>query len=389
MDSTEDPERHAYQCPVKCYKNVSWYCLVCKADLCGKCKTKRLHSKHHILPRTDSEVDEAKTSEPCNYHPRQHYHKFCKHCKKPCCPLCVASEHKGHSFSELKDAANEAVEIIANNLEKLAETILPRSEMTRKAIAAEFEEYKAKSEKAIEDFKHRFHLLREEINRAERDWLEQMEAMNQKDQAEMLEKKKQIDEYIIATTNLIRKSRQLLKQPINISLLSFLSEIPKDYQESTIDLPGPLDLEQWQYDFSNLYKKLGAFTRRQRKDVSLPMTIDVKDIRTIPEIQADLLLINNVNNIWEYSFGVLTQYDESLAKIRSFELDFRVNDMILLSSDDIKASDYDNKRLVWIDNTGSTSTICNTAPFCPWGLCLNDKQQIVVGDERRLPEASD
>ena len=47
--------------------------------------------------------------------------------------------------------------------------------------------------------------------------------------------------------------------------------------------------------------------------------------------------------------------------------------------DIIASDDENNKRLVRISRSGAVTTLCNTGELEPWGFCINDKQQIVVG----------
>ena len=53
--------------------------------------------------------------------------------------------------------------------------------------------------------------------------------------------------------------------------------------------------------------------------------------------------------------------------------------MTLTSSEEIIATEVINKRVVRIDSSGSVRTMCSTAPLHPWGVCVNDRQQLVVG----------
>ena len=63
----------------------------------------------------------------------------------------------------------------------------------------------------------------------------------------------------------------------------------------------------------------------------------------------------------------------------SFNLRFDADDMVLSSSEGLIATNCETKCLIHISGTGRTRTICYTAPLNPWSLCINNRQQIVVG----------
>ena len=67
----------------------------------------------------------------------------------------------------------------------------------------------------------------------------------------------------------------------------------------------------------------------------------------------------------------------------TLDLNFYIYDMALTASQDIVASDRDKKCLVKISSSGDVTILCSTAPLRPWGLCINNRQQIVVGLKTR------
>ena len=98
-------------------------------------------------------------------------------------------------------------------------------------------------------------------------------------------------------------------------------------------------------------------------------------------VRAYRILHTEQNDVWVYNKDkTLKLYDEQLVKKKTLRLTFNLCDLALTSSQDIIATDYyDNKRVVKISQSGSVSILCNTAPLYPQGICINSRQQVVVG----------
>ena len=75
----------------------------------------------------------------------------------------------------------------------------------------------------------------------------------------------------------------------------------------------------------------------------------------------------------------IRQYSENMDLIKTVSLGLCIRDIALTPADDIIGSDCENKRLVRISRSDDITTLCSTGELRPLGLCINDKQQIVVG----------
>ena len=99
-------------------------------------------------------------------------------------------------------------------------------------------------------------------------------------------------------------------------------------------------------------------------------------------IRADQILHTDQNHAWVYESSKtnkITLYDEHFVARKSIDLTGPLYDMALSASHDIIATDYNNERLVKISPIGSVSSLCSTAPLYPYGICINSRQQVVVG----------
>ena len=97
-------------------------------------------------------------------------------------------------------------------------------------------------------------------------------------------------------------------------------------------------------------------------------------------IQHDSLLFMNNNEVWAYDIllKTLTLYDACFTRRQTIEVQFRIRDMVFTSSKDIITLDYVGQRMVRISRAGDVIMEHSTYPYYPRGICINDKQQIVV-----------
>ena len=107
---------------------------------------------------------------------------------------------------------------------------------------------------------------------------------------------------------------------------------------------------------------------------------DIAAFRVIHTDQNDVVVYNKKQP--------LILYNECMSKKKILNLrmvhyadnpELLLWDMTLTASKEIIASDLDNKRLIKISSSGRIVTLCDTKPLKPFGVCINNKQQIVVG----------
>ena len=96
------------------------------------------------------------------------------------------------------------------------------------------------------------------------------------------------------------------------------------------------------------------------------------------EIAALGVLHTHQNEVW-INNGTLTLYDVNFEEQKTFNMLNTLYDMALTASQEIIATDVDNKRVVKISALGDVSPIIDTAPFTPHGICINKRHDIVMG----------
>ena len=379
----DEPEKYDYQAPILCgdcegHKNVNSYCLNCVVNLCDKCKSRSLHKKHRVLPRTHPEVIRSRKTKksPCKRHPEKEYFTYCTKCKAPCCPICAIKEHSGHEFSDIDDGAKEARETIESNIGDL-QTSLRSSELQRQAVEDGISSYKKSVEQAVEESKARFKELRDKIDRAERDWMKKLKKTKNTDLINMEGMKSALDKHIKGTEDNIASFKNTLKNSSVLELLSFLEEYKDSVRHklSDITLPASLRFQPSQYTFPTISELVGRLNQGAERPLKTPLQvkrshksketeqfqshmISVKQIRTLEILgrgRVDTLLHNIQNDVLVNtpSKKTLSIYDENFKEKKSFTLDFEIRDMVLISSEDTIATDYSKN--AWSASTARES----------------------------------
>ena len=408
----DEYEKYDYQTPVLCgdcegHKNVNSYCLNCAVNLCDKCKARSLHKKHRVLPRTHPEVIRSRKTKtcPCERHPEKEYFTYCTKCKAPCCPICIIKDHSGHPFSDFEVAAKEARAAIESKIGNL-QTSLHSSETQRQNIEDGISSYKKSVEQVVEQSKARFNKLRDEIDRAEQDCMKELKQTKDRDLAKMGGMKSDLDEQINGTRESIASHKHTLEHSSDLELLSYINEYkdPVSLKLSEITLPALLHFQPSQYKFPAISELVGRITQGDKRTLQTPTKgldtykaaeqfqphmISVKQMRTV-ELGGGVhrLLHNTQNDVFvnNKSKQTLSIYYENMEEKNSFSLDFAIRDMALTAEEYIIATDSINQCVVRIDSSGRVSKVCSTAPLYPWGVCVNDMQQIVVGVRAGLSE---
>ena len=482
MATAAEPENYDCQIPVICdqcegHQKVNSYCLDCKANICDKCKDKRLHREHKLLPRTHPKVAKARhlAKQLCKEHPGNSYMTFCNKCHIPCCAVCITNKHNQHNFSDIEHAADDAREDLKSYIGTLEGTVLQRSESNLKTFVDGMDKYEKSTDDVIGKSRHRFQSLRDQLDRVESEWMQNINDMKIRDMKDMERGKRDIETKIKQTKDMISECKSRLVEDGDIDLLFFNSERPDvsrflaekesipsflEFQPSNFTLPmvskligivargGKRYIEMSKIEFadksrtsdeqkmsgkdrdiegsiekinlkttSNRHDEQGAtgIGDRQTKITDLAsesespsgkamrsryskgcQNIDASStsrrseetvgntyvLKTIDNARNYLLLNAGKSEMWlgdKFNKVINVFKEDTRKKVRTIKLDDIIEDMTLTHSMTVIGTHFNGQRLVRISNSGKISTLFSTKPLNPWGICVNDKEQIVVG----------
>ena len=388
------------------HMKVSSFCLYCKADVCGECKERCISQGHNIRQISREEMK----SPVCKEHGKP-FVTFCKPCQKPCCGICIARKHARHSFMTIDDAAKDARSKLKISLQSQDSTTLPKLQTARKLLDDGFEKYTEAMDCALEKSKARFQSLRQELERNEEDWIRNLENTRTDDVAKMNIMKGNLDNQIRYKDQFIDNCQAILSDGSDAMVLAFASDIndAESIDVSRVVLPSPVNFKPSSRRLSSADDLIGMIQRPRRhtaahisfycsvvfcillilisiavqpneKALNADM-IEFKLLKTIENTKGYSIVHTDQNEVWisDQQRKTLSLYDSDFNVIRKTYLGLPVKDIVLTMAHDILATDLENRRVLRISRSGNVKTFMDTSPYRPWGIAINDKEQIVVG----------
>ena len=272
-----EPENYDYQIPVICdqcegHQKVNSYCLHCKANICDKCKDKRLHREHKLLPRTHPKVAKARhlAKQQCREHPGNTYMTFCNKCNIPCCAVCITNKHNQHNFSDIEHAADDAREDLKSYVGTLG-TVLQRSESIFNTFVDGMDRYEKSTDDVIGKSRHRFQSLRDQLDRVENKWMENVNDLKMRDKEDMERSKMDKETKIKQTKDMISECKSRLVEDGDIDLLFFNSERPDvgRFSAEKESIPSFLEFQPSNFTLPTVSKLIGIVARGDKRYIEI------------------------------------------------------------------------------------------------------------------------
>ena len=320
------------------------------------------------------------------------YTNFCKTCYKPCCQNCLASDHELHSLANIDETAESVKTDVQTYLKTSEAVVLPTIDNIHSVVKDGMAKYDKAFDKALDDSKIRVQALREEIDNMEKEWVQQQTAKKEKDMEEIEQARKEIEVKRKQTTDLIEECKSVIAESDDVKKRPKCLKFD-DIQPSTVCIPGAVNFHASDFKLSAASEIIGQMESGERisietgdcrKDEVPLFTLDmvqVSIVKTIEDVRCDHIMHTNNNDFWinDQGEGSLTLYNESAEQLKVVPLDISISDMALTCHGDIIATDFFNRRVIRISDTGDITELIRTKPLVPWTCCVNDEQQIVVG----------
>ena len=402
------PSQAVIQCDdCKTSACVAKFCKTCPKSLCEKCAIlHRREQRHHdIVPRTGEVIRESELSmivRPCHIHQEYNAEKFCNNCSVPICIKCGEEKHDNHStvaigkkYMECEDELNDQV----RNMETdILPTLVSNVEQLNKTLDLQ-EQRLQEVEKEVNEFRERLKTMMDERCDKIIDELRQKYKNQTSDIGVIIsELEKQIKNTELLISICSEKVRgggldliefSNVTPPTTDTLLSNISyTIPtfvpgQNMLNCITNLIGNL---KWEDKEINLTKPSNP---RIPDSEYLKPDIDIKPLGSFrTDVSGNSVVPTGKDAAWVTSTNsdTMTMYDISGKIIRSVNVGAKVWDIAVNQSGDVIVSNTDKKvRLVTVDD--AVNDLIDTAPYSPWGMCLNEKEEIVVcmvGDENHV-----
>ena len=412
--------------------DINWFCRNCAASLCETCKTRhetdRFLGSHKIVSRTGNIIrahDSANVNELCEEHPDKRISGYCNDCGASCCMTCITMKHRRHDvfaiemkYIECEDKLNDAV----MDIKKYA---IVRLQSSIKDLKGKI----SISEKRFEEVKSKVNQFRQELKDTVDNSCDKLiiklegKQTEQKSEMSRLVRRfeKQITDYehfmSLCADKISRGGRELTEFS-NLPVPSSTQTLPDISQLKPRFVPGGTLLQtimtnlgeiRWErngtitgFDMATSTRILS--TASKGKDIINVVTTDVrdddknqkyKDKLTAMKPITDVKVINTFeteivgtsviptgkNTAW-ISYGAndtMYMYDGRGRKVKSVTVRERTGIFCLSvkrSGDVIVCNTESKVRLVTVK--GMVSTLIDTAPYRPQGVCLTERGEIVV-----------
>ena len=377
---------------------VDKFCTTCRQSLCGRCAESHIRdpSIHDIVSRTGKVIRESEVSTiltPCTVHPEYNYSKYCNYCDKPCCINCVDGEHKNHSTmaieskyiaceDKLNDLANEMEKIILPRLVSGIEQLKKSQESQEKGcqdVAKEVNRIRGEMKAAVDE---RCDELLDELNKKETENISSIS-----DAIRDLEKKiKESEIFILKCSEKVREGGLDL---IEYSKVTQPTTLPSDCSYAIPKfVPGQNMLDSITKFVGNLKWEDRDINLTKPPKPSMPESEYLKpdiDIKPLGSFRTDAICKSVVptgkDAAWvaKLASDTMTMFDITGKTIRSVTAKKKVNilGLAVQQSGDVIVCNTDKKVILVTVNDVVTDLI-DTAPYTPQGVCLNEREEIVV-----------
>ena len=403
ISSERSPLIHPSQAVIQCNgckteAEVDKFCTTCRQSLCGKCAESHKRDKitHDIVSRTGKVIRESEASTiltHCTLHPEYNYSKYCNHCDKPCCIKCIDDEHKYHPMMAIESkyiACEDKLNDLAKEMEKC---IIP----TLVSNIDELKRSKHLQAKGCQDVTEEVNRIRSEMKAAVDERCDEMlDELNKKESEKIssisdaiCDLEKQIKESEIFISKCSEKVREGGLDLIEYSKVTPPTTLPSNssYAIPTF-VPGENMLDSITKLIGNLKWKGREINLTKPSKPRMPDSENLKpDINIKPlgsfRTDADCTSVTptSKDTAWVASVDsdTMMMYNISGKNIRSVTVTKGVGilDLAVKQSGEVIICNKDNKvRLVTVN--GVVTNLIETAPYSPQGVCLNEREDIVV-----------
>ncbi|KAK3093567.1 hypothetical protein FSP39_017412 [Pinctada imbricata] len=381
--------------------DVKWFCKSCAASMCNTCKTSHpkipAFKNHVIVPRTNDVIrlyGPSKIAEQCPVHPAKEISTYCKDCHVPCCVTCQVQKHQRHEISSIEDAYLSAETRLNDNVRHLEKELMP----TLDKMADKTKQYQSEKRDKIAAVRKEVNAFRKEMQQAVDESCDNL--LEKLDENDI-----EFDKVITRIDAQKRKCRELIKeiegiiQKGDLSMIKFSPPSPRTLipEIRTPKLTIPV-FTPGRDILTIIRDRIGTivWTDRTPDPNLLPSLITTFDPSMIninkvgsfrSRILATSITTAGNNTAWVMCGGsgmlyyrdTMYLYDSSGEMVRSITVKGSngINDMVITRSGEMIVTCKDRK-VRRVSVSGEVSTLIDTSPFIPYGVCLTDSEDVVV-----------
>ncbi|KAK3093989.1 hypothetical protein FSP39_022600 [Pinctada imbricata] len=395
--ATPFPTQLAVSCGFCCgTTDVNWFCKSCPGSLCNTCKMSHpsipVFKNHIVVPRTNDVMrlyGPSKIAEQCRLHPEKEISTYCIDCQVPCCATCLVQKHKKHDISTIEDAYLSAENRLNDNVKELEKNVIPTIDQMVDKTKKERSEKRVHIDRVREEVNTFRKELKEAVDES-CDYLVEKLEHNETELDNLITKlnvqKGKIHELIKEVNEIIQKGDLSMIKYSPPSPSTFISEFPTQRPTIPVFSPGR--------DILTIIKeRIGTVElteiNPESKQTPIPAAkfdpsmINVNKVTSFSsKIHATSITTAGNNTAWVmmdcYS-DTMYLYDSSGGMVRSITVKGSdgINDMVITRSGEMIVT-YWHRKVRRVSVSGEVSTLIDTSPFRPYGVCLTDSEDVVV-----------
>ncbi|XP_061163235.1 uncharacterized protein LOC133188330 [Saccostrea echinata] len=358
------------KCGICCVnRSLPAYCVDCAEKLCAECwknHPQQVKDDHMVLPMAESKCPEH----------FKFYAVHCKMCDIPICRDCLIDSHNGHKYSSINQAKDEKIKEVIKYTKHWRENICPVYQALEDQAKAQRGSYESEIVAVKMTINGQREMLKTMVDNLCDDMIESVQTTlaahsNQinSELQEIVTRKWEIEDEI-------RKSEGMSEKGI-LEIKEFLDTLPhlRDSLATppTLSMPIPSRFFPAEISERTLKRMVGSILQ-----VSMHSSFSCK--LPVSNIQAC-----SANEVWVsfHDEKLLTKYSYKQEKgtaveMENLNLQFKPECFLLLKKDCLLASDRFNHCIWKIENKGKPQTFIKTSPSNPKGMCLNNRQELVV-----------
>ena len=389
--------------------DVKWFCKNCPASLCVTCKqrhqTDRFLSKHTVVERTGSVIrtfDSSKIKEQCPEHSESEISMYCNDCSVPCCSNCVEEKHRRHDivtiqkkYMETEDRLNDLVtDLEKNTLKRLQDNI----EELRKTLSSHEKEFKTVAE-MVNKFRKE---LKNAVDTSCDKTLDELNQMETKQCSETRSVISNLENQIEQNRSIISMCGERIAEG-GLKLLEYKpnpprSEIPfvptlseriplfvprNDLIKAVIENVGEIKLKLTRKGIARMLSSPKPESTKQTGMLLLATPdISIGEVNSFDTgINGRILTPAGNDSAWisDIEDDTMHLYNGSGKKLKTVTIKKTsyINDIAVRKSGEVLVSN-DDKRVRLLSLNGEVSRLINMEPHTPKGICLTQKEEIVV-----------
>ncbi|KAK3092242.1 hypothetical protein FSP39_000188 [Pinctada imbricata] len=394
--ATPFPTQLAVSCGFCCgTTDVNWFCKSCPGSLCNTCKMSHpsipVFKNHIVVPRTNDVMrlyGPSKIAEQCRLHPAKEISTYCKDCQVPCCATCQVQKHQKHHISTIEDAYLSAENRLNDNVKELEKHVIP----TIDQMADKTKKDRSEKRVQIDRVREEVNAFRKELKEAVDESCDCLIEKLEHDETELDNlitklnvQKGKIRELIKEVNEIIQKGDLSMIKYSPPSPSTFIPEVPTPRSTIPVFSPGR-DILSIIKDRIGTVEWIEINSESKRTPIPTakfdPSMININKVGSF-DSQISVGSITTAGNntawvMWDYS-DTMYLYDSSGEVVRSITVKGSrgINDMVITRSGEMIVTCKD-KKVRRVSVSGEVSTMIDTSPFQPKGVCLTDSEDVVV-----------